>query len=554
MARCFLFLCVLVALLATPVFADQATLERKITTAQWREDLVFLHDYIVRRHPDPFFHVSRHDFEAESHALFAAIPTLDNAHIVMRFQRLLAMLGDGHTTIPLFYREATPIRSSLGFQEYPIHIEHLSDGWFVTAASQEFAALAGGRVLSLGGLSIDAIVAKAIPYISRDNAFTAFARLPYLLDSPQMLDGASILTGAEHATIVVDQRGQRISATLRPKEANEALDVSMRAADVALPLREQNLDKYFWMAPVKNGMLYVGYNAAVDMPNEMFEQFCSDLERVIATEHPKRLVIDLRRNGGGNGFLNLYLLNAVARAPKLDTPTTLFVLIGPETFSAAQMAVDNFDLRTNATFIGEPTGARPNAYGDARLIPLPQSAVPVGVSTVFHQENGAFDDRDFTPPQVFAPVSSDDERRGIDPALNALDSHVLFATFAKDAVASLDVVAFENAYMQYKAQPQNTYVSLLSTTTRFAQALLKAGKPADAARVEERALRDFPPKVLFTGDAAFGVLARSYNAERNREQTVASCKRWLAYDPYNPDAIALLRSIDTKISMTKGVP
>lgn len=543
--RCSLVLFSLLTAVATPAFADQQVVETKLTPAQWRADLVFLHEYIERRHPDPFFHVSRSDFEAAYQALFKGIPALDAPQIIMRVQRLLAMLGDAHTSLPLFYPTAAPLRASLGFQTYPINIEHLSDGWFVTATSKEFGALAGGRVISIGGVSIDAIVAEAIPYISRDNAFTAFARLPYLLISPQMLEGASIVSEAEHARIVVEQAGRRVSATLRPKEPNEALDVSMRAADVAPPLREQNVEKYFWMAPAANGVLYVGYNAVADMPDETFEQFCARLERFIATEHPNRLVIDLRRNAGGNGYLNLYLLNAVARAPQIDTPTTLFVLIGPGTFSAGEAAVDNFDMRTNATFIGEPTGARPNAYGDARLVPLPHSGIPVGVSTVFHQENGPFDDRDFTPPQVSAAVSSDDERRAIDPALSSLDAYVPFEVFAKEAIAARDIAAFEKAYAAYRAEPQNAYVSLLSATTRFARALLNAGRAADAVLAEERALRDFPPKVVFSGDAAFAVLAQAYDAEHDRRQAVATCNRWLKYDPYNPDAIALLRRLNS---------
>jgi hypothetical protein len=542
LASLCLFTLVLIAA-ATRVASAQSVVDQHITPTQWRSDLRYLQAYVEGRHPDPFFRTSKAEFQRAAVALDAAIPTLDNAHIIMGFQKLLAMLWDGHTTIPLQYPEAGPIRARLGFRQYPLSIEHLSDGWFVTAASQDFAPIVGGKVVSIGGVPMQRIIEKATPYTSRDNDFTAFGRLPYLLQSPEMLEGASIVRDASRATITVDVDGTTRSAQLRPTREGERVDVLMRRPDAPVPFREQNTDKFFWMAPVTNGTLYVGYNTVGNMPDQSFEDFCALLQRTIENEHPARLVIDLRRNGGGSGELNLYLLNTIARVPQLDTPKTLFVLVGPRTFSAAQMAADNFDLRTNALFIGEPTGGRPNHYGDAHLLTLPNSGVPVAVSTVFHQENGAFDNRQFTPPQVAVDVSSDDERRGIDPALNALDSYVPFATFAKDSIAALDVAGFQHAYSVYRANPQNAYVSLLGTTTRFAQSLLAAGRAADAARLVELALRDYPPQVTFIGNNAYRVLMQSYDALHEREKTIAACRRWLAYDPYDVDAVNELRRL-----------
>lgn len=44
----------------------------------------------------------------------------------------------------------------------------------------------------------------------------------------------------------------------------------------------------------------------------------------------------------------------------------LVTLIGRMTFSAAQTFAARIDQWTNTTFVGEPTGSRPNHYGNER--------------------------------------------------------------------------------------------------------------------------------------------------------------------------------------------
>ena len=46
-------------------------------------------------------------------------------------------------------------------------------------------------------------------------------------------------------------------------------------------------------------------------------------------------------------------------------PGHLFVIIGRRTFSAAQNTVNMIEKNTNATFVGEPTGSRPNFVGES---------------------------------------------------------------------------------------------------------------------------------------------------------------------------------------------
>ena len=46
------------------------------------------------------------------------------------------------------------------------------------------------------------------------------------------------------------------------------------------------------------------------------------------------------------------------------------VIIGRRTFSAAQNLATRLDLKTNAVFVGEATGSKPNHYGETHVARL----------------------------------------------------------------------------------------------------------------------------------------------------------------------------------------
>ena len=57
------------------------------------------------------------------------------------------------------------------------------------------------------------------------------------------------------------------------------------------------------------------------------------------------------------------------------------MIIGRDTFSAAQNTISELERRTKAILVGEPTGSSPNFIGESLAIPLPYSgwdAEPVG--------------------------------------------------------------------------------------------------------------------------------------------------------------------------------
>ena len=98
----------------------------------------------------------------------------------------------------------------------------------------------------------------------------------------------------------------------------------------------------------------------------------------------------------------------------------MFVIIGRLTFSAAQNIATALEEHTDATFVGEPTGSRPNFIGETIPFELPVSKLRVNVADLYWQTGYPMDHRPWIAPQLYTPPTFDSFARNQDPALAAV--------------------------------------------------------------------------------------------------------------------------------------
>jgi hypothetical protein len=108
-----------------------------------------------------------------------------------------------------------------------------------------------------------------------------------------------------------------------------------------------------------------------------------------------------------------------ARASKVNHPGGLYVVIGRQTFSAAQNFVNRMENSTQSLFVGEPTGESPNQSGEPEFYHLPRTMLPVLISTKRWQDSAPDDHRIWTMPDIPARLTFDDFVNGRDPAVEA---------------------------------------------------------------------------------------------------------------------------------------
>ncbi len=140
--------------------------------AHWREDLQFLAKGLkapgirfaggIATRGEIDFAYLYPNFDAEIASLNEAVPDLSDAELVLRIMRLIASAHVAHNTVQ--------IPTGMGFlNQLPLSFEFFADGLGITAASPEYSAALGTRVLSIGGLKPDQLLKDIAPYISYEN-------------------------------------------------------------------------------------------------------------------------------------------------------------------------------------------------------------------------------------------------------------------------------------------------------------------------------------------------------------------------------------------------
>jgi hypothetical protein len=433
--------------------------------AAWREDLRTLGTELPRRHKNAFARLAKADWDAAVARLDARLPQLRRHEVIVEFMRLAAMVRDGHTGLNPDFEERT------GFHRLPIRLYDFADGLFIMAADSAHRELAGARVIRIGHATAAAAMDSASRVVPHEGANWARFRAASLLTIPEVLAALRLSDDPRTAAFTVQQSGRERTVTLAATTLAAGAGhggvmpngfVDMREATPGEdPLWQQQPERLFWYRVLPDRTLYISHRAVqfidAGVTNEAF------FRRAFAAGDSagvERIVLDIRVNGGGNNFLNRFLVKEIIRRPHLDRPDRLLVLIGRAVFSAAQNLVNELDYYTNATFVGEPTGNAPNQYGDARLLELPHSRLRVFVSSLYWQGHSALDERTWFTPDVFVAATSADYRAKRDPVLETALRRATEPSLAQRLAADADrgdTAAVRRAVEEYGANPENRY-------------------------------------------------------------------------------------------------
>jgi hypothetical protein len=427
----FLALMGAIVVSVAPIRAWAASLE----PAAWRGDARFLVAAVDSIHPQPYRWYRRASWDSAAADLESRLPTLSYGQAIAGFARLLGMLRDGHSRLdqlelPSHGRPALTALPSPGFDtSYPIEFEVFADGLWIVRATAAHSGLLGMHVVAIDSQPVPRVVDAIAPMIPADNPMWTLNALPAFLRSPGYVAAAGLShdpTAPLHLTLV-DARGRRREAMVRAEPPDStarwiAADANVRST---LPLTRA-LPGPFAFADLNDSArtVFVRIRAIVNEPGgESFSKFVARLFAHIDSLGSRRVLLDLRGNGGGNNYLNQPLVHALIMRPQLDRTGRLFVIVDRGTFSAAVSLASDLQRETHALFVGEPTGAAPNSPGDPAHVRLPASGLVVRISTVLWQGSDPRDPRAFIAPDVPAMPNWADWLGHRDPALAAIEAY-----------------------------------------------------------------------------------------------------------------------------------
>jgi hypothetical protein len=359
----------------------------------WNADLDTLQREVPKLHANAFHATTKESFDGAIAKLRATAPNLPPHIVIAQIGRIVASLGDGHTrlTLPVdpnagFFTGHTPTNlpsdPTLRFRHLPVRFTWLADGLFITSAANR--DLIGKKVARIGSMSVDDALKAMAPFAWGDNDGMRRMIVADLFAIPEMLHAAGIAPSADRVAI-------------------DGVTLNAIPFGAEVPWLAKSDPRPFWFEQ-RGKAVYFAFNEIANGEHETLAAFADRLFKFIDDHHIDTLIIDLRANAGGNNSLVKPVLHGLIRAPRVR----VFTLIGPRTFSAAVNFATALEQNTSTIFVGEPTGGRPNGFGDSRKLVLPSSGLTVRVATLYWQRSDPRDFRDAIAPHLTVVPSSAD--------------------------------------------------------------------------------------------------------------------------------------------------
>lgn len=416
--------CLFSLLIFLVVTAGQAQSSVTVKPEEWRADLRYFASELPRRHLNFYHDLTPEEFSRAVNELDAAIPTKSDAEIQIGFFRLAAMVKEAHTFVNWAVNGTIPY-----FRRLPLSVAWFQDGLYATGITEQAQAtgrggrinyrrLLGARLVKIGETDIAEVVRRLSALISHENDYGLRAQIPTYLITPEVLKETGIIENIERVVLTFEMEdGQRVPLSLAPVLWTQSLTGIASTVRKDLPLYRQNTNVNYWYRWLEDSRtIWLQYNRCTDLANNPMTNFAAEMFRVADENGATRFVIDLRNNPGGSSEVIRPVIAALRNRPWLNQRGRLYVVTGNATASSAMMCAIDFRNQTNAILLGEPTGGKPNHYGNVATLMLPNSGLVCGYSIKYF--NLAQTDSAAVFPDVMIPLKAAEFISREDPVLS----------------------------------------------------------------------------------------------------------------------------------------
>ncbi|MDP5275977.1 S41 family peptidase [Chengkuizengella axinellae] len=388
---------------------EEIIMESMLTTEMWLEDIEEFAQRLPAKQVDFYSLIDEDDFYQKIELFKIDVPHLNDAQIKVRLNQIISSLGVAHTGMGGYFID----------EKYPFDFYWFDEGIFVRNTTKEYEEALYTKLVKLNGIEINHVIKQVSSVISYENEYWLKKKIPSYLLIPEVLYGLGI----------IEDMNKKTSFSFENEEG-EVLDLIVSKIDnpnfviknELNPLFYQNKDQNYWFEYLpKTKIVYIQYNQCMEMKEMPFDHFVKEVFDFMDNNETDKLVIDLRDNTGGDSSIFAPFFKAIEKH-ELNQKGKLYVLIGGRTFSSARINSMELKQYTNAILVGEPTGAKPNSYGESQVFKLKNSGILVQYSTKYFNMDKK--DLDALYPDLEVPYTIEDFKNGIDPFLEMVINHV----------------------------------------------------------------------------------------------------------------------------------
>lgn len=375
------------------------------TTQDYKvSEIEFMDAQLRASHPSLFFSRSQSDYELDLEAFRNASADMSDAQFRVEMAKFVANIGDQHTYITL---------PTTQMKKFPVKIWWENNRAIVIETDEQYGFLLGQEMTSIDGTPVEFLKDPSMQYLAYENTYWKDALSPMYLHLAAVLENEGVIASADMASFEFEAEdgtqtfvdiGSRITITDW---------VRIEDTHASPPLYRLSEDNYAYT--VDDGLFYIQYNSAFDVSGYPLPTFINDIERQLENTDIEKLVVDIRFNYGGQIDHFVPVVQALADS-HLNTPETLFVLTGRNSFSSAIGAIYSFQSLTEATFVGEPTGGKPNGFSHVVGFRLSGSRNVLYMSTNYHEVTAENVDSFYPDHEVL--ITQQDFIAGRDPVIS----------------------------------------------------------------------------------------------------------------------------------------
>lgn len=451
-----------IALVWVGLFCSLAQAQPELTAAQAQRDLRILKRALTELHPGLYRYATPAQIEAEFSAAQAAVAEgASRADLYLLANRITAAVRCGHTWVN-GVNQGPAIQALVARSTLPLVLRWV-EGRISVLASANPLIPAGSEITAIDGHTPAQIASALMPYLRADGSSDG-KRLAQLDDDEN--------GGAMQQLFPLRFPPSAAGWQVRLADGRERAVPPMGAA-----AREEALQAARWRQAPRDWRLQMQNDLAVmTLPTFAFWGSPFDGQAWLARSFAelgrqgvKHLVIDLRRNEGGDDALGLALLShliktpftqpggrresayervpyvlaryldtwdfsffdrtgQVSRGPErnwlmADSPARVIqpaaphfdgqvvALVGPQNSSAGYLLARDLQRAGAATLIGQPTGGNLRGLNGGQLawITLPASGVAVDIPLIAHFAPGAPPDAGVVPDVLAVPTFTDNQ-------------------------------------------------------------------------------------------------------------------------------------------------
>lgn len=405
----FLFLC-LFLFMCRGLWSQHVQLTREQALA----DIDTLVNRITYTHPDPFTICPETVFRERIIQVKKGLPdSLTDLEFGRRVIPCVAMLGDGHT-VTLLPRPVS---------EHPLLPLGVRVGWRDSSLT---LADSGEEILSINGVPVKEVLENMLRYVSGERMHFRFMCVQ--LNFNLFLD--ALYPDSVYRLVLQKTDGTQAEQVVKTLPYGE---IKSKVQEAKARTGKKKADYAFQVSQDGKSMLFE-FNRFYDW--EKFKVFADSMFREIKKQRIKNLVIDIRKNGGGDSRLGDELLQYLLHKPfsqfgkvqarvgrytkdwagkdsiklkgvdslfttilpltslrkeplRLSKKTKVYLLISNNTFSSASAFSWAFQYFKGGTVVGEESGGMNVTFGDIRYYTLPHSRLLCGISWKRFYQYGA---------------------------------------------------------------------------------------------------------------------------------------------------------------------